>query len=104
MEVQFYNASVEDFIAMLEESVGNRTVRMPESLERFGNKLSFPDSRALGGGLFELRIHGARNIRLFYCFFGGSAVILHGFIKKTQKTPQRELSVALKRKRSLTKL
>jgi phage-related protein len=64
-------------------------------LSEVGNRAREPLSKSLGGGLFELR---ARASRIFYCFkAGGTIVLLHGFIKKSQKTPGRELEVALKR-------
>jgi len=45
--------------------------------------------------LFELR---AKASRVFYCFKpNGVIVLLHGFTKKSQKTPRRELELALKR-------
>ena len=52
-----------------------------------------------GNGLFELRAKGKEGIgRAFYCFqVGQRIVILHGFIKKTQTTPDDELALARKR-------
>ena len=40
---------------------------------------------------------GGRTARVFFCFAEGFLVPLHGFIKKTQKTPDRELRLALQR-------
>ena len=40
-----------------------------------------------------------RIARVLFCVEGGGMVLLHGFIKKTQKTPQREIELALRRKR-----
>ena len=53
----------------------------------------------MGDGLFELRCRGQEGIgRAFYCtMVGQHIVILHGFIKKTQATPNRELKLARKR-------
>ena len=64
-------------------------------LGEIGNRAREPLSKSLGGGLFELR---AKASRIFYCFkSGGRIVLLHGFTKKNQKTPRRELQLALKR-------
>jgi phage-related protein len=64
-------------------------------LGEIGNRAREPLSKSLGGGLFELR---AKASRIFYCFKpGGRIVLLHGFMKKSQKTPRRELELALKR-------
>jgi phage-related protein len=43
-----------------------------------------------------------RIARVLFCINGGRMVLLHGFIKKTQKTPQSDLSLALKRKKEIT--
>jgi len=53
----------------------------------------------MGDGLFELRLKAAEGIaRVFYCtLVGRRIVILHQFVKKTDKTPQRELEVARRR-------
>ena len=53
----------------------------------------------MGDGLFELRLKGAQGIaRVFYCtLIGKCIVILHSFVKKTDKTPAKELTMAHKR-------
>jgi phage-related protein len=73
--------------------------RMVELLMEFGPNLRMPHSRAMGGGLFELRPRSREGAgRAFYCFVVGQrVVILHAFIKKTQETPEQELKIARKR-------
>jgi phage-related protein len=73
--------------------------RIVELLTEFGPNLRMPHSRAMGGGLFELRARGREGIgRAFYCFaVGQRVVILHAFVKKTQETPEQELRIARKR-------
>jgi phage-related protein len=73
--------------------------RIVELLTEFGPNLRMPHSRAIGGGLFELRPRGREGIgRAFYCFaVGQRVVILHAFVKKTQETPEQELRIARKR-------
>ncbi len=62
-------------------------LRVAELMERYGADLRLPHSRAIGGGLFELRPKGKEGIgRIFYCTIGCTIVILHSFVKKTQKT------------------
>jgi phage-related protein len=58
-----------------------------------------PLVKHLGGKLYELRVESQTNIyRLLYCFAAGRRIVfLHGFQKKTQKTPGREIAVAVKR-------
>ena|SRR5581483_10375137 len=57
---------------------------------------------SLGNGLWEVRSQlGKRIARVLFCVQGSTMVLLHGFIKKTQKTPAKELSLAIKRKNQL---
>ncbi len=74
-----------------------------EMLEEHGPNLRMPHSRAFGGGLFELRARGREGIgRAFYCFLvGRRVVVVHGFIKKSGKTPDRELKIARRRTKEI---
>lgn len=62
-----------------------------------------PLSKSLGDNLWELRVKSENNIlRIIYAFQPGREIyLLHGFIKKTQKTPAKELKIAKQRLRSL---
>ena len=51
--------------------------------------------------LFELRTHGEQEIRILYAFHRDTSVLLHGFIKKSQRLPQKEMKVAEKKYRLL---
>ena len=64
-----------------------------------------PLCRALGSGLFELRVslRSRRIARVMVCLYDGELFALHGFIKKTQKTPESDLKLARNRKRQLEK-
>jgi phage-related protein len=75
------------------------TVRMVE----YGPNLGMPHTRALGNGLFEIRAKADEGIgRAFFCtMVGRRIVILHSFIKKTDKTPKRELDRALARQKEV---
>ena len=68
-------------------------------MEVFGPDLGMPHTRAMGGGLFELRLKAAEGIaRILYCTMVGKKImILHKFIKKTSKTPSKELDLARRR-------
>lgn len=63
--------------------------------------VGMPLCRPLGDGLWELRtdLTSNRIARVFFCFTEGRLLVLHGFIKKTQKTPDDELKLARKRMR-----
>lgn len=68
-------------------------------MEIFGPDLGMPHTRAMGNGLFELRLKAAEGIaRVFYCtLVGRRIVMLHHFIKKSEKTPRNELEKARRR-------
>ena len=98
MEVYFFHEDLEKFISSLEELTIAKAVRVIMLLERFGSNLGMPQSKALAGGIFELRIRGIQEVRIFYAFHKRTAVLLYGYIKKTEKTPVREIRTAMKRK------
>lgn len=68
-------------------------------MKEYGANLGEPHSKAMGEGLFELRLKGAEGIaRVFYCALIDKEIrMLHSFIKKTNKTPAKELRIAQKR-------
>ena len=72
-------------------------------MEMYGPDLGMPHTRAMGDGLFELRLKAGEGIaRIFYCTrVGRRIVMLHQFIKKTEKTPAKELFVARTRMKEL---
>jgi phage-related protein len=71
----------------------------------FGWPVGMPVSRSLGKGLWEIRsgISNGRITRVIFCVADDKMVLLHGFIKKTQKTPKADLDLALKRMKEASK-
>jgi phage-related protein len=69
----------------------------------FGWPVGMPLCRSLGNGLWEVRsnLTGKRIARVIFCVHDQQAVLLHGFIKKTKKTPQSDRDLALRRKQEL---
>lgn len=69
----------------------------------FGWPIGMPYCRSMGGGLWEVRsdISNGRIARVLFCMEDGVMVLLHGFIKKTQKTPTADLELARKRMKDL---
>ena len=60
--------------------------------------LTMPLVKALGSGLMEMRIKlKDTQIRIFFTLHEGAIILLHGFVKKTQKTPPNEMEIAVKR-------
>jgi phage-related protein len=76
-----------------------RFLRYADRMEVYGPDLGMPHTRAMGEGLFELRLKAAEGIaRVFYCtMFEKRIMILHHFVKKTNKTPPKELATARRR-------
>ena len=76
-----------------------RFLRYAEIMEIHGPDLGMPHTRAMGNGLFELRLKAAEGIaRIFYCTLPGRRIVmLHQFTKKSEKTPWKELEIARRR-------
>jgi len=77
-----------------------RVVGFEIATVEFGWPLGMPLCRSLGGGLWEVRIrlNRGRIARVIFFVSDGHMILLHGFEKKSQKIPQFELELALKRK------
>jgi phage-related protein len=97
--VTFYSDRVESEILALPVGHLARFIRYSERMEAFGPNLGMPHTRAMGEGLFELRIKAAEGIaRIFYCTVVNRRIVfLHQFVKKTDKTPAKELEIARRR-------
>ena len=97
--VDYFNQRVLDEVESWPVGILADYARLVELLVEFGPDVRMPQSRPLGGGLFELRPRGREGIgRAVYCFVVGQRVmVLHAFIKKTQVTPLRDLEIARKR-------
>lgn len=94
--------SVQKFVRGLQKPTISKFTKLTDLLEKFGNQLSMPYSKKISNQLFELRIRGQQEVRIFYTFHQDQAVLFHGFVKKTQKTPQREIETAVNKLKSLT--
>ena len=97
--IEFFNASVRAEIDAWPAGINASFTRIAEQMVESGPNLGLPYTRPLGDGLFEIRAKGREGIgRAFFCtLVGRRIVILHGFIKKAQQTPTKELKLARKR-------
>ena len=69
---------------------------------QFGWPIGMPLVRKIEAGLWEVRVDLSSGIaRILLSIFGGEAVLLHGFIKKSEKTPLPDLKTAKQRKKLL---
>jgi phage-related protein len=69
----------------------------------FGWPVGMPLCRALGRGIWEIRsdLTNGRTVRVLFCVYEGEMMLLHLFMKKTQKTPNEDLDLAHSRMRKL---
>ncbi len=95
---------VMQFLNSLSEKARAKAIWEIDLLEKHGLSLKMPYVKNIQGekykGLMELRIQQGNDIsRIFYFLpLGNKIVLLHGFIKKDQKTPKKELETALRYK------
>ena len=94
--IAYHQRDVEAFVLSLPDSLLARYLRLTDMILEFGPNLGMPHTRAMGDGLFELRVKSKEGIaRVFFCTVIGQRIImLHGFIKKSEKTPPKELKMA----------
>lgn len=97
--LEFYSESVQDEILAWPDGIQASFTRIAEQMTVCGPNLGMPYTRPFGEGLFEIRAKGREGIgRAFFCtLVGRRIVILHGFIKKTEQTPAKELKTARQR-------
>lgn len=96
-EVIAYKHYFEEFLKSLPIKAQNKVFRVIEAIETFeripSNYLKYIKGTE---GLFEARIQLGNNIWRVFCFFdqGQLVILLNGFVKKTQKTPKKEIAKA----------
>lgn len=95
---------VREFLMELSDD-DRRTVGIQIAKIEFGWPIGMPVCRLLRDNLYEVRVNisSGRIVRVLFTPFDGEAILLHAFIKKTQKTPVKEIDVAIKRKKLLEK-
>ena len=101
--VEYFNASAQASLNAWPVKLRARYLALLSRMVEFGPDLGMPHTKAMGDGLFEVRAKSGEGIgRAFYCtLVGKRIVVLHGFIKKTDKTPAKELKVARERMKEL---
>ena len=103
IEVDFYvrpdgTEPVREFLDSLTPKIRAKMFREIDLLVQNGQELRMPHSRPIGDGIFEIRARqGSDTSRVLYFFFlEHRAILTNGFVKKTQKTPKREIEIAKK--------
>ena len=102
-EIEYYatengKCPIKDFLDSLSPESKAKYIFIADLLEEYGILVKEPYVKPITGKkkLFEIRIKDKANIHrvLYFIFTGKRLVLLHGFTKKTQKTPQAELDIA----------
>lgn len=98
-KILYYSDEVQETIGDWPVGIRAYYVRITERICAFGPNLGMPFTDSLGQGLFEIRARGKEGIaHAFFCMLVERRIlILHAYIKKSQKIPARELEVARKR-------
>ncbi|MCX7784371.1 MAG: type II toxin-antitoxin system RelE/ParE family toxin [Meiothermus sp.] len=97
------NEPVREWLASLERE-DRRAVGFDIKTAQFGWPIGMPLIRKLEPGLWEVRSHIASGIaRVLFTVVGDTMVLLHGFVKKSQKTPAADLKIAKQRLSELKK-
>lgn len=102
-DIEFYSKEngeepAREFIIELDEKMQAKMLKIIDLLELNGPQMRLPYSESLEDGIFEIRAKQSSNItRVLYFFTVGRKIILtNGFVKKTTKTPRREIELAKK--------
>jgi phage-related protein len=96
------NEPVREWLKQLEVS-DRKIIGADIKTVEWGWPIGMPTCRPMGKGLYEVRSNllNGRLARVLFSIYEDQMILLHGFIKKTQKTPEQDLELALKRKRIL---
>ncbi|WP_281188872.1 type II toxin-antitoxin system RelE/ParE family toxin [Vibrio harveyi] len=102
--IDFYDG-VEQDILQMPPKLQARMIRLLELMEEHGANLGEPHTKSMGDGLFEIRAKAQEGIgRGMFCYLEGKNIkVLHAFVKKTQKTPKKDIKLAKNRMKEVKK-
>ncbi len=95
-KIEYYNETVQREIFALPAGLLARYIHLTDRMIEFGPNLGMPHTRSMDKGLLEMRLKAAEGIArvFFFARTGQRIAMLHQFVKKTPKTPPREIKVA----------
>jgi phage-related protein len=91
------NCPIVEFIESLDTTTSAKIIHSIELLESYGPFLKPPYIKKIQNKLYEIRIPGKVAVRIFYTVINQQYFLLHAFVKKSQKTPYREIKTAIDR-------
>lgn len=97
------NEPVRDWLKTLDDE-DKQTIGEDIATVEFAWPVGMPTCKSLGGGLWEVRtsLPSKREARIIFAVIEERMVLLHGFIKKAQKTPKGDLDLAKKRLKEIS--
>ena len=99
MEIIDFKGKIKEFLETLDPRTSADCADTIAMLESYGHHLRMPFSKKIVDRIFELRINRKVNVRIFYIFHNGTAILLHGFVKKSHGIPSQEIRTGLARLR-----
>ena len=102
-KIEYYSETVQHEILALPGGLLARYIHLTDRMIDFGPNLGMPHTRSMDKSLFELRIKAAEGIARVFFFVrtGQRIVMLHQFVKKSQKTPPKEIKIARRRMKEM---
>lgn len=95
--VKFLRDEIQTFLLSFDDSTVSKVINSLELLDGLGEQIRPPRSKKVTKNVYELRVLSNLSVRIFYTFRKENIWILHAFVKKSQKIPQRELKVVINR-------
>ncbi len=90
-----------EFIESLDHIAYAKSMKSINLFYTYGGDLGYPHTKKIAKSLYELRIPGHPAVRLFFTTKDNRIILFYGFLKKTNKLPKKELTMALKLLREL---
>lgn len=102
--IEFYKTAgddspVEEWMSSIPKTAYTKLIRTMKLLREFNITLKEPYVKPLGDKLYEIRVKDTNGIYrvVYFAYTGKKFIMLHGFTKKTQKTPMKELKLSKQR-------
>jgi phage-related protein len=102
--IEFLNKEIEDLLDALPEDIQASFLRISNLIQSYGlERVREPYVKHLEGPFWEMRMKGRSGIAraCYVTAIGKRVVVVHVFVKKTQKTPRQEILLALKRAKEI---
>ena len=96
-EIKFFSNDIENFISDLEKPAIAKLIRGIDLLETYSSRIGMPWVKNISKNLYELRIKGKQEIRIFFTERDKQIILLSVYKKQTNKAPVRELEKAKSR-------